>query len=408
MVTYKVLLDTRRAKSDNTYAVIIRITCERKSSTSNTGVFISKEYWNDQQSCVTHHHTNAKLLNKKITEYYLKLQKAVLELENEDTFSFEALKERLSENYSIPRLNRSITFKEYAEQLVNELLSVNKSGNAIIYRTAANRLLAFTNNDKLRLIDVDYTLLEGFKRKLVQDGIKQNSISNYFRTLRAIYNKAIKAKLIDRSRYPFLDIPIKVERTAKRAITIDNLQQIVKLELKPKSQEWHARNYFLLSFSLIGMSFTDMCYLTSGNIKKGRLTYKRRKTNQELNIKLLPYTEKLLNYYASSSSKYLLPIISKDTVEDSLRAKAIILQAIKQTNKYLKRIAKDCKIDSDVTTYVARHSWATTAKRLGYSIELIAEALGHEHGNKITNTYLDSFDQSLIDDANARIVQLIE
>ena len=408
MVSYKILLDTRRAKSDSTYAVAIRVTSERKSSTINTGVFVLKEHWNEQQNCVSYQQANAKLLNRKITECYLKVQKAVIELENGDAFNFETLKERIKETGAKPKPCHSLTFKEYGEQLVNDLLSINKSGNAIIYRTAINRLLAFTSNPKLRFLEINYNLLEGFKRQLQKDGVKQNTISNYFRTLRAIYNKAIKAKLIDRSYYPFLDIPIKTERTAKRAITIDSLQEIAKLQLKPKSQEWHARNYFLLSFVLIGASFTDLCYLTSANIRKGRLTYRRRKTGQELNIKLLPYTEKLLCYYANTNSKYLLPIIPTGTAEDSLRAKAVIMQAIKQTNKYLKRIGSACNIDSEITTYVARHTWATTAKRLGYSIELIAEALGHEHGNKITNIYLDSFDQSLIDATNAKVIRLIE
>ncbi|WP_462265115.1 phage integrase SAM-like domain-containing protein [Mucilaginibacter sp.] len=408
MVTYKVLLDTRRAKSDSTYAVTIRTTWERKSTTTNTGVSIPKQYWNEQQSCVAIKHPNAKLLNKRITEHYLKLQKAVLELEDDGGFSFEALKEKLNDSHIIPKLKRSMTFKNYAEQLITEMLDINKAGNAIIYRTAINRLLAFTKNEKLQFVEIDFSLLDAFKRKLVQEGIKQNSISNYFRTLRAVYNKAIKAKLVDKSRYPFLDLPIKVERTAKRAITIDNLQAIAKLEFKPRSQEWHARNYFFLSFALIGASFTDLCYLTSANINKGRIIYKRRKTGQELTIKLLPYTEKLLNYYSGTNAMYLIPVLPPDVVQDGLRAKHIIMQSIKQTNKYLKRIGKTCNIDNNITTYVARHTWATTAKRLGYSIELIAEALGHEHGNKITNIYLDSFDQTLIDDANARIVQLIE
>jgi hypothetical protein len=129
--------------------------------------------------------------------------------------------------------------------------------------------------------------------QLIKDGVKQNTISNYFRTLRAIYNKAIKAKMVDRSHYPFLNIPIKTERTAKRAISVDELVTIAKRELKPKSQEWHSRNYFFLSFSLIGISFTDLAYLTPNNIKKGRLTYKRKKTGKELSIKLPPYTQHL-------------------------------------------------------------------------------------------------------------------
>jgi len=107
MVTYKVLLDTRRPKSNGTYSVIIRTTFNRKSSTINTGVFIQKEFWNEPKSIVVIAHANYKLLNKKIAEAFLKVQKCVIELEAGGDFSFEALKERLSENYQVPKLLKS-------------------------------------------------------------------------------------------------------------------------------------------------------------------------------------------------------------------------------------------------------------------------------------------------------------
>jgi integrase len=285
---------------------------------------------------------------------------------------------------------------------------INKAGNSIVYQTVTNRLLVFADNPKLKFINITYTFLDEFKRQLIKDGVKQNTISNYFRTLRAIYNKAIKAKLIDRSHYPFLDIQIKTERTAKRAITVDDLTKFAKCQFKPKSRQWYAQNYFLLSLSLIGASFTDLAYLTPDNIRKGRLTYKRRKTGKELSIKLSPYTEKILNSYRGLSAKYLLQVIQPNVIEDSLRAKALISQWIKTTNKWLADIAKECKLEVEVTTYVSRHTWATTAKRLGYSIEVIAEAMGHEHGNKITNIYLYAFDQSLIDEVNEKVINIIE
>jgi len=189
---------------------------------------------------------------------------------------------------------------------------------------------------------------------------------------------------VDRSRYPFLDITIKTERTAKRAISIADITKIAQQQLKPKSRHWHARNYFLLSFALIGASFTDLAYLTQTNVKKGRLIYKRRKTGKELSIKLHPFTQELFSNYIDCNSKYLLPVINPSIQEDSLKAKRAISQWIKTTNKWLSKIVEECKIEDEVTTYVARHTWATSAKRLGFSIEVIAEAMGHEHGNKIT------------------------
>ncbi len=407
MVTYKVLLDERRAKSDGTYSIIIRITCDRKISTINAGACIQKEYWDVKNSNVKSQHPNAQLLNKKVTEFYLNVQKLVLQLEGEESFSLEALKDRINGKYNPIKSVRTLSFKEYAQHLIDAMLSINKAGNAIIYKTATNKLIGYANNPKLKFADINYSFLEGFKGKLIKDGLKTNSISNYFRTIRAIYNKAIKAKLVDTSDYPFLDITVKTERTAKRAITIDELINITQLDLKPKSQECEARVYFLLSFCLRGASFTDLAYLKPENTKKGYIVYRRRKTGKELKIKLLPFAIELLDYFKGYNSKYLIPVLPADIIENSLQAKKVIYQWIKTTNKYLARIGDRCKIEEVVTTYVTRHSWATTAKKLGYSNEIIAEALGHEYGNKITNIYLDSFDQTIIDEVNERIIKII-
>jgi integrase/recombinase XerD len=105
-------------------------------------------------------------------------------------------------------------------------------------------------------------------------------------------------------------------------------------------------------------------------------------------------------------NKYLLPILPYDAIEDSIKSKKIIRQWIKTTNKYLKRLSEEVGLSSSVTTYTSRHTFATSAKRLGYSNELIAEALGHEIGNKITNIYLDSFDTDVLDAMHERVISL--
>jgi integrase/recombinase XerD len=364
MVTYKILLDERRRKSDGTYPIIVRITCNRKVSTINVGAYVQKEYWDYKNSNVKTLQPNCLLLNKKITEFYLKVQKRVLELENEDAFDFETLRERLSENYKSVKPVKNLGFQEYSNDLVKAMLEINKAGNAIIYQTATNKLMAYANNPKLKFTDINYALLNGFKNHLTKAGLKPNSISNYFRTIRAIYNKAIKEKLVDRSHYPFLDITVKTERTAKRAITVDELISIIKMDLKPKSQEWKARCYFLISFCLRGISFTDLAYLKPENIKKGYVIYRRRKTGKELKIKLLPYTIQLLNHFKGSSEKYLIPVLQAEIVEDSLKAKKIIYQWIKTTNKYLARIGDKCSIEEVLTTYVTRHPGLLLQKSL--------------------------------------------
>ena len=161
----------------------------------------------------------------------------------------------------------------------------------------------------------------------------------------------------------------------------------------------------MLSFYLRGISFTDLAYLKHSNIIDGRIEYKRRKTHQNYSVKLFPEAESIINQMYLPVSDYLLPIIPIGVIEDGLIAKRSIHQCIKTTNKHLKRLSAEVGLGSPITTYSSRHSFATIAKRMGYSNELIAEALGHEYGNKITNIYLDVFETDVLDAMHQHVIK---
>jgi integrase/recombinase XerD len=402
MVTYKLALDERRAKQDGTFPLVVRVTFNRKVNAYQTGIYLKSEHWDKNTLQVTKASNNSLALSSKATEFYVKIQKAILKIESVSPFTFEALKDILYP--TVIKKERQKSFREYAEMVMADMRKVKRTGGALVYLTAVNRLIDYCGNQDILFSEIDYTFLDGFKNKLFEQGLKKNSVGNYFRSIRALYNKAIKAKIISRDLYPFHDIPIKTEKTAKRAIKIEELR---KLYMEPKqnySQEWHAANYLFLSFTLRGISFTDMAYLKESNIKNGCMAYRRRKTQKLYTIKLHPVAVLILNHYKDSASGYLLPIFPKGMVEDSEESKKITRQWIKTTNKYLNRIATQCGVIANITTYVIRHTWATIAKRLGYSNEMIAEGMGHEYGNKITNIYLDEFDTELIDSMNDMVI----
>jgi integrase/recombinase XerD len=399
MVQFNLVLDTRRPKSDGTYSIIFRIIQFKTVYTISAGISVSLKHWDDKKRQVSQECPNASRLNLKLTKRQVEIQSAILKLE--DDFTIEGLKELLDEKYT--PISQT-TFKAFADQLIAQMYSVKRTGNAIVYQTAVNRLLLFCNKPNIKFNEINYSLLDRFSHDLTLQGLKQNSISNYFRSLRAIYNKAIKAKIIDRALYPFFDIKIKTEKTAKRAILVADIAKLNHLVRGNQTPSHRALNGFLLSFYLIGISFTDLAYLTNKNIIDGRVVYRRRKTHKNYSIKLFPQAEAILESFYQEKSKYLIPILPNDVVEDSLRAKKLIHQWIKTTNKYIKRMGIEVGIPATITTYVARHTFATTAKRLGYSNELIAEALGHEYGNKITNIYLDSFDQEVVDEMHKRVI----
>ncbi|MDB5287327.1 MAG: Phage integrase family protein [Mucilaginibacter sp.] len=408
MVFPRLVLDERRIKNDGTYPLAVRVTHNRQTATFPVGLSVKKEHWDEQNATLKKTHPHFKRLHADIYRLYHKVQKTSENLVDEQRFTLKALKEKLRIQPVIEiEPSKPVTFNEYANKLVNILYATNKVGNAIIYQTAINRLLKFANYAELTFEQINYRLLEDFKNTLIADGVKPNTVSNYFRTLRAIYNKAIKEKHVSKDCYYFTDIDFKPERTAKRAITKEELIKFVSSTTVSNSQEWHSKNFFLLSFNLIGASFTDLAYLTSDNVIGGRIEFKRRKTGKRYSIKLTDEALNLFSLYGAPGRKYLLPVLHNDILENSVNAKNFIHQWIKTTNKYLKRIAENCGI-SEVTTYVARHTWATLAKRMGYSNELIAEALGHEYGNRTTAIYLDDFEQDVIDNLNIGIQELVQ
>lgn len=398
MANIKTLLDLRRAKSDRTFNIIFRITDCKKVYTINSGLSLPKHYWDERKGQVGKTHPNAKPLNIKISKEFFKIEQAVLSLDEE--FSIEKLKAILSGK---PQVVAPETFQVFAEKVIQQMKEANRLGNAIVYQTAVNRLISYCGKD-VSFIEINYKLLDQFSHHLITSGLKINSVSNYFRSIRAIYNKAIKLKVVERSYYPFHDISIKSEKTAKRAVLKEDIAKLLEIPLQQKSPSWRALNYFMLSFYLRGISFTDLAYLKQSNIIDGRIVYRRRKTHKNYSIRLFPVAETIINQMQVPGSDYLLPIIPNNVPEDSLRAKRTIQQCIKTTNKYLKRLSAEVGLGSPVTTYSSRHSFATIAKRMGYSNELIAEALGHEYGNKITNIYLDTFEEEVLDAMHQQVI----
>jgi integrase/recombinase XerD len=399
MATLKKLLDTRRQKSDGCYNIIFRIIHNRNNYSINSGVSVLGHHWNEKRNEIDKSHPNANLLNLKITQQYFKIQKVILQLDDE--FSMDKLRFMIDDNL---KKQLSTTFKSFAEQLITQMMEVGRTGNALVYQTAVNRFISYCNNRDVCFSEIDYTLLDKFSHHLIRSGLKQNSISNYFRSIRAIYNRAIKAKIVDRSNYPFHDFSIKSEKTAKRAISKDDIIKLRQLNLEVNSTAERSLKCFLLSFYLRGISFTDLAYLKQSNIIDGRVVYKRRKTHKNYSIKLFPEAQVMFEQLHVDGSDYLLPILPNNTQEDSIETKKVIRQYIKTTNKYLKRMSEQVGLCSPVTTYTSRHSFGTIAKRLGYSNELIAEALGHEYGNKITNIYLDSFDTDVLDTMHKHVI----
>jgi len=400
MATFKVLIDKRRQLKDGTYPLVVRIFNGRKSTDVNLKIRLKEDEFDESiQRAVKH--PNKRTINQKITQTLIQLQETTLKYELADELT-TAQKIKTGANKPQSKLD----FYEYGEKISKDMEAVGRLGNTAAYRAALSALKTYSGKNNLQFHEVNYEFLSALDNKMLLAGLKKNSIAAYHRSLRAIFNRAINTDIVDIKLYPYRKFKIRGEGTAKRNISKQDMAAIDALQLVPDSPIWHSRNYFMLSFNLRGMSFADMATIKPSDISKGRLMYKRKKTHKVYNVKLTPKAKEILNYYMQPDRLYILPIIRADIAPNSERERVYIQQTIKTCNKYLKRIGEAIKLEQSITTYYTRHSFATIAKRMGYSKDLISEALGHSFGSKITETYLDSFDQDVIDDMNEAVCDL--
>ena len=398
MATFLVKLDSRRKLQDGTYPLIIRIHSGSKRRDINLKTYLKENQFDVTTQRVNGKHPNKKLINQNIQKKLLELQEATLKLEIQDEV-MSAGKIKTTVLKPTPKLN----FIQYAEEVILQMRKANRNGNANAYRDAINALKEYSGRADLQFKELDYELLCRLETKMLSKGLKKNSIACYNRSLRAIYNKAIKDNLVEIKYYPYWKYKIKCEATLKRNISKEDIGKIANMELEPDSQLFLARNYFILSFNLIGISFADMVTIKPSDIINGRLVYQRKKTHKLYNIKLTEKAQAILNYYLKPDRTYILPAIPEKAVDNQVEERKYIQYANKTCNKYLRAIGKKLELQQTIRSYYSRHSWATVAKKLGYSVDLISEALGHSNGNRITAIYLDSYDQEVIDQMNEAV-----
>lgn len=303
--------------------------------------------------------------------------------------------EDVVESYLSPTDTHS--FISFAHTLVGQLKQIGKQYTA--YETAINSFTRFRKEQDVPLDEVDSDLMMAYEAYLKSKGICPNSSSFYMRNLRAIYNRAVDKELTEQ-RNPFKHVYTGIDKTVKRAVPLSVIRQIRDLDLNLHPAMDYARNIFMFSFYTRGMSFIDMAFLKKKDLQNGVLSYRRHKTNQQLFIKWEKPMQELIDKFDTSGTPYLLPII-KNCDND---ARKQYKSEAHRVNQSLKKIGKMLELTISLTSYVARHSWASIAKSKNIPISTISEAMGHDSENT-TRIYLASLDTTVVDKANSLILK---
>jgi tyrosine site-specific recombinase len=293
---------------------------------------------------------------------------------------------------------KEVSFFTFLESVIMRLQQLGHIGTAKNYHAALGSFKRFRNNEDIPIETIDQITMEDYQAYLKSVGLTPNSISFYTRILRAVYNRAVEQELT-KDRKPFRTVFTGTEKTLKRAILIGDIRRIKNLDLSLKLSLEFARDIFLFLFFCRGMSFIDAAFLKKTDIQNGILTYRRHKTGQVLHIKIIKPIKGLIDRYSSKELPYLLPIVTRPNRDERKQYET----TLRRINNSLKLIADMVKLPIPLTTYVARHAWATIAKSKNVPINVISDALGHD-SISTTQIYLAAIDTSVIDKANELII----
>ena len=289
----------------------------------------------------------------------------------------------------------------FMESVIARLKALGKARTRETYTTTLSSFKRFRKGGDLLLDDMDSDMMVAYEAYLKRNGVSPNTSSFYMRNLRAVYNRAVEKGLVEQ-KFPSKHVYTGVEKTMKRALSLNDIRRIKGLDLSLKPNLDYARDMFLFCFYTRGMSFIDMAYLRKKDLQNGTLSYRRRKTGQQLFIRWEKCMQEILDKYPVNETEYLLPIITKRD-EDYRKQYANELHRV---NHLLKKIGKQLDLPIPLTMYVGRHSWASIAKSRNVPISVISEGMGHDSENT-TQIYLASLDTTVVDKANKRILDLL-
>ena len=289
----------------------------------------------------------------------------------------------------------------FMQGIIARLKQMGKIRTAENYSCTLKSFMQFRGDRDVLLSEIDSDLMQLYEAYLHGKGAVRNTSSFYMRILRAVYNRALEKELMEQ-RNPFRHVYTGVDKTVKRAVPLSAIKRMKNLDLSLQPNLEFARDMFLFSFYTRGMSFIDMAHLKKKDLQNGFLSYRRRKTGQQLVIKWEKCMQEIVNKrHTWDRNPYLLPILNFPN-----ESRKQYKYAQSRINVHLKEIANMIGVSIPLSMYVARHSWASIAKSKNIPISVISEGMGHD-SELTTQIYLASLDNTIVDNANAQILKYL-
>lgn len=388
--TIKVLCYKSKTLSDGKHPLMLCVCKDKKRKYQSLGISVSAAHWDFKKNQLKEDCPDYVRIQLIIDAEIGKIKRKALDnrLEGKE-FTVTTLLETSEKS---PMQTVGELYLSYIESLKRE----NRVRYAGMYQISYNSFIKFNKHLDIPFIDIDTGWLKRYEQWMRSQNFAVNTIGTRLRHLRVIFNQALDMKLITTDNYPFRAYKVSKmnQQTAKRALSKNDILNIINYRGKSEL-EILAIDIFAFSYFTAGINFIDIALLKDGNIIDNRVVYYRHKTKKRIIVPLQPKAIELIDKYRGGA--YLFPILSafhKTEVQIADR----LHKVLGKVNKYLKQIGKELKLPIPLTTYVARHSYATVLKRSGVSTSIISESLGHST-ERITQVYLDSFGNDQMDEA---------
>lgn len=400
--------DTRSGKGE--FPIKIRIQHNKCKAYLGTDIKVAPEQWDDANGAIINH-PQSRTLNTLLGSKFQQAQEIIMNLElarKIKDFSASELKEIIENDGVIVDKNR----KKFMEFYLDCMAAKKKES------TRSSYMQALTNFQKFDPLlsekyfeDIDLEYLQRLDSWFEDRGVTPNSRAVYYRNLKSVFNDAIASQLT--SEYPFKRFKIKTTPTKKRNLSIKELRLLCNFPITYGSHAKY-RDMFMLMFYMRGINSVDLFGLKESNIRNGRINYIRAKTGKPYSVKIEPEMQEIINRYKGKD--YLLDVCdgAKNKKEWTAKYKGFL----QRMNKGLKKIGPVTwtkqqgpspvfhPILPKISQYWCRHSCATLMAELDIPIATISASLGHDHGLKVTNIYIE-YNEKKVDKANRKLIDYV-
>lgn len=375
--------------------IYYQVTHRRATQQITTNIRLQPDEWDTIGEQVVVSVADKSIIQNRIDSDIALLKRIVKDLNNSGvTYSVGDIVKR----FKSPECH--VLVLDFMQNQIRLMRNANRLGTALNYEKTMKNFVKFLGGVNLPFSAMTEQVIADYNAFLVQRGMVRNSISFYMRIMRAVYNKAVRQKLVEQS-HPFTEVYTGIDRTRKRAVSESVISQLYKLNLAEGTPLALARDIFIFSYCTRGMAFVDIAYLKKENIQNGVICYARRKTGQLLSVRIEPSIQRIIDRYSLALSPYVFPILTSTETKPAYEEYQV---AINNHNRQLRRLSKMLPAGCKLTSYTSRHSWATAARNHNVPISVISAGMGHT-SEQTTQIYLTMLENSVIDDANQGLIR---